>query len=301
MTDDTERALRKALGTVNDIEPPPDDLFVQRAVNRGRAKANRRRSTILGAAASVALVGVLGGGWVANQQHQSAQSTASGMGASEADTQGAPQAPALSAPGLPSAGASDTSVPDSGGGSGYGAGGVQSERDTNQWLTGASSPQRTAFDAIALTLAADYPDVFGGAYASDATNTHIVVTVTRPDPALEALVTGAMPAPGDVEFREVAHTSAEKLRLAAQIEADTALWRAKGVTLEKVEVDARTDRVVVTIAPAPGTTAGHALTTSLEIKRKYGIDLVTVVQAVAIPAPGGTLPGPPAPPRPPTR
>ncbi|MCU1538335.1 MAG: hypothetical protein JWP82_2686, partial [Humibacillus sp.] len=63
-TEDGERRLRKALGTVDDLEPPRDDLFVQRALLRGRARTARRRTSVLGAAAAVVVVGAVGGAWV---------------------------------------------------------------------------------------------------------------------------------------------------------------------------------------------------------------------------------------------
>ena len=58
--DQSEQQLRRALRTMNDLEPPTDELFVQRAVIRGRARTHRRRNTLIAAAA--ALVVVAGGG-----------------------------------------------------------------------------------------------------------------------------------------------------------------------------------------------------------------------------------------------
>ena len=60
-TEDGEQRLRKVLGTVDDLEPPRDDLFMQRALLRGRARTSRRRSAMLGAAAAVVVGAVIGG------------------------------------------------------------------------------------------------------------------------------------------------------------------------------------------------------------------------------------------------
>ncbi|MDN5790449.1 MAG: hypothetical protein L0H25_06230, partial [Micrococcales bacterium] len=136
------------------------------------------------------------------------------------------------------------------------------------------------------------PEVFGGAYATDPSNTHIVVTVTRHDPALEALVKGAMPDPGDVQFRVVEHTAAEKIRVAAQIRADIAMWRGRGVTIQQVLVDAQSDRVVVAVAPAVGPIKDSRIPTAAAgIPKHYGADLVAVVEGRHSTLPQPKLPG----------
>lgn len=265
-TDPTDEQLRKALGAVNDLEPPPDDLFVQRAVSRGRARTARRRSSIVGAAAGVALVGVLGGGWVVGQLQGGGHVTATSGSA-----QGAPDTVGR-ATGTPDTSGRATGVPTIH---------VPAARDTSIWLSGASSPQRTAFDAIAATVAANYPDVFGGAYATDPGNTHLVVTVTRHDAELESFVTHAMPAPGDVDFVVVGHTAAEKVRVAEQIRADTPAWTKQGLTIERVAIDARTDRVVVSVAPVPAL-GGAADSAADRLAQRYGPDLVVVSRAPSL-------------------
>lgn len=302
MTDHTEQQLRKALGVVNDIEPPQDDLFVQRAVSRGRAKAARRRSAVLGAAAGVALVGVLGGGWIAGPLRPSTESTTAAQLNSRAEqgpdsaavapeVAGSSSMPTDATPGA-GAGSPEVGSPKAGSPSAGSPGGVPAAGDTSIWLSGAVSPQRTAFDSIAPTLAAGYRETFGGAYATDPSNTHIVITETRHDPALEALVKGAMPAHDDVDFRLVEHTAAEKIRVAAQIRADIAMWRGRGVTIQQVLVDARTDRVVVTVAPAVGPIKDSTLpTAAADIPRHYGADLVTVVRGRYSTLPQPKLPG----------
>ncbi|HET7397998.1 MAG TPA: hypothetical protein VFJ94_05705 [Intrasporangium sp.] len=297
----SEDQLRRALRAVDDLTPPDDDLFVQRALLRGRARAGRRRARVLGAAAAVALVGTVGAGWAATHLPGGSSTTAAGR-AADAQARGGDEGTgavepnaAPPAPGLPGPSATPGAVPPglplpSATAPGGAGNGVPPQRDTSGWLSGASSPQRTAFDALAPTLMAAYGDVFGGAYATDATNTHVVVTVTRHDEGLEALVRSAMPAPSDVDFRVVANTAARKGAVAARVRADLAAWRLQGVAITAVAVDARADRVLVTVtepAAAP------------PVERRYGSDVVRAVPAPASPG-SPTLPNgspPPAPQR----
>lgn len=289
-TETSEERLRKALGAVNDLQPPHDDLFAVRALNRGRARTARRRSALLGAAAAVVVVGGVGGFWTLSQH---------GGGASSAS---APAAPAQNQPAEGAAGGSgstdgaaragsptQSSVPfgaNRQGPDGLTGGDLSSAaRDSSQWLQGPMTAQRIAFDAIAPTLAARWPDVFSGAYAADATNTRIVVAVVRPDPALESFVRGAMPAPSDVEFVTAANSLAAKHKVAAEIAAAAETLKSDGVDVTGIRLDGRTDRVVVTTAT--GSTPGV-------LEQRYGATVVKVVVAAVTPPVklpnGATLP-----------
>lgn len=284
-TDMSEQQLRKALGTVNDLEPPRDDLFVQRAVSRGRARTARRRSMLQSAAAGLVIVGAVGGTWALTQQGSSSTSAGSAAAGAPAEASGddtmgsmgstgagtdsggnaTPDAglPApgqsLPARGRPSPSASPASP----------TAGIPSVRDTSPWLrSGPMTPQRMAFDDVATTVAATYPDVFSGAYAADGTNTVIVVAVTRADAGLEALVRGAMPAASDVRFVRAANSLAAKQRVMAAINRDVPRLRGRGVTVISVGMDARKDRVVV--VANEGSSPGL-------IERTYGTGLVDVI------------------------
>lgn len=272
-----EEQLRKALGTVNDLEPPRDDLFVQRALMRGRARTARRRSVVLGAAAALVVVGAVGAGTWLVQRETVGTSTASAGSAPERANdsasgagKGGPSAQGLVSP--------EPSAPSTGATGVLGALGVPPAGDASRWFAGAPTAQTSAFEAIEPQLVATYPDVFSGAYAADASNAHIVVALTRPDATVQSLVRGVMPSAGDVSFVTAEHSIAQKERLVAQIGADSPAWRAAGVTVLGIRLDGRTDRVVVTAdeGPSPGWLAA-----------RYG-PLVTVVPAVA--APGGKLP-----------
>jgi len=158
---------------------------------------------------------------------------------------------------------------------------VACSKDESAWFAGPTTPQRTAFETVEPRLVTDFADVFAGAYAAGDGTDRIVVTVTRSDPALEALVTGAMPKPGDVEFRTVTHSYAAKRAVLDQIVADAPQWRAQGVDITGVRIDGRSDRVVVSAVEglSPGVLARH-----------YGPDLVSVeVAADTGKLPDGTL------------
>ena len=168
MSDDTTRGpgaatpepgeleLRKALATMNDLEPPRDDLFVQRAIIRGRARTSRRRSTVLGAAAAFVVVGAVGGSWVAANQGGSPM-TASAGSAPEVmkDASGSGSDNGAGTPPSVDGGVRTT---DQGSGPA-----VSPARDTTQWFAGLSTPQTNAFAAIETTLTSRWPDVFSGA------------------------------------------------------------------------------------------------------------------------------------------
>jgi hypothetical protein len=272
--------LRKVLGAVDDLEPPRDDLFAQRALLRGRARTSRRRNALLGAAAALVVVGAVGGAWVVGQQGAGSTSSAGSAlqeravsgatGADEGPGSGADSGSGVAPTSLPDGIPQAPSVPSA-------PTGVSGARDGSEWFTGPTTPQRVAFETIEPRLVTDFADIFAGAYAAGDGTNRIVVTVTRRDPALEALVTGAMPSPGDVEFRTVAHSYAVKRAVLDRIVADAPLWRAQGVDITGVRIDGRSDRVVVAAVEggAPGVLARH-----------YGPHLVSVVA----PAGTGTLP-----------
>ncbi|MGO4595991.1 hypothetical protein [Terrabacter sp. 2RAF25] len=265
-----ELQLRKALSTMNDLEPPRDDLFAQRAIIRGRARTSRRRSTVFGAAAALLVVAGAGTAWVAG--HSASQTTASAGSAAEA-----PKA-------VSGAGGSGRSPQSLRGTDSAGGPEVAPARDPSTWFGTVTSRQTAAFESVVETLVTRWPDTFSGAYAADAAGSRVVVTVTGHDPTLEALVRGAMPAAGDVEFVVVKHSYAEKSRVLQEIGNERETWRAKGVQILGLSMDARTDTVTVLTdgGGAPG-----------QLARRYG-DLVRVVPSTPVPAgklpDGSTLP-----------
>lgn len=281
MTDDTTRGpgavpepgelqLRKALSAMNDLEPPRDDLFAQRALMRGRARTSRHRSTLIGAAAAVLVVGAAGGTWVAATQGPSSDSASSGTAARSAAGSSAGASESLRGAAPPAAPGAAPSVP--------------SARDTRRWFGALSTRQTNAFDAIEPAVASRWPDVFSGAYAVTPAGDRVAVAVTRRDPTLEAFVAGAMPAPTDVEFVIRSHPFTEKQRVEREIVAERNLWRDKGVDVVSVAQDGRADQVVVVVAE--GSDQGL-------LPQRYG-DLVRVVTVPASPSgklsDGTTLP-----------
>ena len=281
MSDDTTRGrdaapeegelqLRKALSTMNDLEPPRDDLFAQRALMRGRAHTSRRRATLLGAAAAFVVAGAVGGTWVATNHGSSTSAATAGAPAAQKDSSATGTGSGARSP----QSLSGTATP---GGPGV-APSVPSARDTNQWFGTLSTRQTNAFDAIEPTVALRWPDVFSGAYAVDAAGSRVAVVVTRHDPALEAFVAGAMPSPTDVQFVVMRHSLAEKRKVAEEIVAQRMLWRSKGIEIVAVTQDARSDRVVV--LADEGSSPGL-------IAQQYG-DIVRVVPST--PAATGKLP-----------
>jgi hypothetical protein len=222
----TEQQLRKALGAVNDLEPPRDDLFAQRALGRGRARAHRRRSAVLGAAAGVAAVGAIGGSWLSGAWTGGSPTTASAPERVAVSQGGAGHAPDLGAP---------PQAPT-----------LQSQLDTRSWFSGPATPASTAMETLAPTLAAQFPDVFAGAYAADAGNTRIVVSTTRADAELERAVSDGLPSGTDVAYRTVAHSIRELDDTASRLEAARADLQSQGVTVLGIQVEPRTNRVLVT-------------------------------------------------------
>lgn len=149
--------LRKALSTMNDLEPPRDDLFAQRALMRGRARTSRRRSTLLGAAAALVVVGAVGGSWMALSQGGGSASSASAGSAPEvmkdatgsAGADNGARGPAtLSGSEAPTGVDLVPSAPPA--------------RDSTRWFGTLSTLQTNAFDAVEPTVAARWPDVFSG-------------------------------------------------------------------------------------------------------------------------------------------
>jgi hypothetical protein len=267
----SEHRLRKALGAVNDLEPPRDDLFVERATSRGRARAHRRRSWVVGAAAAVVIVGGLGGTWVAG--HQGQGMSASSAGAPEvASAQSDGSAARVPTPALSTAPVAPHEMPPA--------------RDLSGWFTGPMTPLRAAVEQLAPTLEARHPEVFAGAYAADAGNTRIVLCVTRSDAALEALVRSSLPAGSDVEYRTVAHSIRELRNAVARVESARISLQAQGATVLETRLDARTNRVVVTT-----TGDDHGRVAALA-----GVDVVTVVVDTSHTSgqmlPGGSTVGP---------
>ena len=258
----SEQELRKALGAVNDIDPPQDDLFLQRTLNRGRARAARRRRAVWGAAAGVALVGVVGGVWLSSPGSEDAATVQADAGAvATAEAEGVPEA------------ARDL---------GSEAPGVAPMRDGSVWMTGPTTTQSRAFDAIAPTLETRFADVFGGAYAVAPANTTIVVTRTRPDAELEAFVRDALPSPDDVRFEPAATTAAEKLAAALRVRDDAGAWRAKGVVVVDVRVDGERDRTVVTVdGSIPGALPLDAARAALGAA--YGSNVIAVEAGSGVP------------------
>lgn len=254
----TEPQLRRALGAANELEPPRDDLFVQRALERGRARVGRRRRIVVGAAAGIALVSVLGGTWLGIQSGGtstagSANRAASGeAGAGGLDATSGPH-PALRAPTSPA----------------FASG--------PRWITGRVTPERTALEAVIPTLEQTYPDTFGGVYATDSSNTRFVVTVTRRDPALETLVRSRLSEPGEVSFALVGHTAARKEQVARQVLRDAPDWLAQGVLIVGAGIDAHADRVVVTVREREAIAA---------VEARYGADIVRATVGVVPPAGG---------------
>ena len=83
MTDpeQSEQQLRRVLGTMNDLQPPTDELFVQRAVIRGRARTSRRRSGLMGVAAALVLMAGGGGVWLLQNGLEMPASSSAGSAA----------------------------------------------------------------------------------------------------------------------------------------------------------------------------------------------------------------------------
>ena len=259
-----EAQLRKVLAMTNDLEPPRDDLFAQRALQRGRARTARRRNALLGAAAAVVVVALTGGGWAALRSVDRSVGTSAGSAAS-----------------APKDSAQEGTAGSSGGTAGVAGPSAPSARDTSPFFGAVTSPATSAFEAVSLSVLDRWRDVFAGAYADDPAATRIVVTVTRHEPELESYVRGAMP-PGSVRFAVVRYPWVTKEQMAARVREDAQAWAADGVRILAVGIDPRSDRVVVTADE--GDRSGR-------IVQRYG-PIVQVVRATAVPTlpDGSTLP-----------
>jgi hypothetical protein len=276
--DSAETQLRKVLAMTNGLEPPRDDLFAQRALQRGRARTARRRNVVFGAAAAVLAVGALGGTWALVTRGASSSQSASSAGGEarmESDSGSTalgngPTSQALGVPTLPTPALGSPSVPS-----------MPPAREPSVFFGTLTTPATTTFDAVAPTVAGRWPGVFAGAYADDPTGTRVVVTVTRDDSDLEAYVRSVMPT-DSVRFELATYTWAEKVQVAERVRADAQEWATDGVRILAVQVDSRSDRVVVTADE--GTERGA-------VARRYG-EVVRVVAATAAPTlpNGATLP-----------
>ncbi|GAA5020456.1 hypothetical protein GCM10023258_09140 [Terrabacter aeriphilus] len=247
-----EQQLRKALATMNDLQPPRDDLFAQRALQRGRAMTSRRRSQVLGAAAVVVVAGAVGGTWVATQGDPSSMTAGSAVAEAAKGAQGTPP------PDAGTGSTDDNEAVDSGGGGARQPGttdgrgplvapSVPPARDLSRWFGALSTPQTTAFTAAAPTVVSRWGDVFSGAYAAEPSGARVTVAVTRHDAALEAFVRQAMPSPDDVDFVIATHSLADKQRVANEVVDERMLWRSKGIQVVGAMVDTRLDVVDVLV------------------------------------------------------
>jgi hypothetical protein len=259
--DQSEQQLRRALRAMNDLQPPTDELFVQRAVIRGRARTNRRRNAIVAAAAALVVIAGGGGAWLLQgglpgtttassasaPEVMSDQGSQSGAGSGAEGSAGGRQQPTLSA--------------------GRDNGPVAKAAVGSDWFVGPLTPQRAAIEGLAAELTKKWSDVFSGAYATDPTNTHIVIALTRRDGALEDRIRSALPSREDVEFAQAEHTYADKAALVQRISADAPALASQGIVVSTVTQDARADRVAVA---ASGTDA------EARLQERYGADWVTV-------------------------
>jgi hypothetical protein len=246
---------------MNDLQPPTDELFVQRAVIRGRARTNRRRNTLVAAAAALVVVAGGGGAWLLQgvlpgastnspasaPEVMSDQGSRNGDGTDAGGSAGGREEPTLTAgpdnvPVAPAAAGSD-------------------------WFVGPLTPQRAAVERLAPELTTRWSAVFSGAHATDPTNTSIVVAVTRPDGALEDRIRAAMPDPQDVAFVEADHSYADKAALVRRIWADSPALAKEGIVISTVTQDSRADRVAV---------AASGTDVEARVTERYGADWVTV-------------------------
>jgi len=264
--DQSEQQLRRALSTMNDLQPPTDELFVQRAIVRGRARTYRQRNVLAGVAAAVVLVAGGGGVWFLQSGLAGRQATTQAGAGPEAqyDAKGGTPALAPSAPNAPSAPSESL--------------GVLGSRDAGLFV-GPMTPERAAFESVLDQLTTTWASTYSGAWATDGTNTRIVVALTRPDPAVEDAVRAAMPSPGDVQFVTATHSYSAKSALADRIAGDSQSLRQEGITLASVAQDYRADRVAV---------AAYGTDVAQRLADRYGADWITVTALAE--APSGKLP-----------
>lgn len=255
--DQSEQQLRRALRTMNDLQPPTDELFVQRAVIRGRARTNRRRNALLATAAAFVVIAGGGGAWLLQGGLAGAPTVTAGSAPEVMSDQGSESDAGGSAGGReqPTLSAGPDNVP------------VRPPGVASDWFVGPLTPQRAAIEGLAPELTTRWSAVFSGAYATDPTNTSIVVALTRPDGALEDRIRAAMPNPQDVDFAQAEHSYADKAALVQRISADSPALQQEGIVVSTVTQDPRADRVAVA---ASGTDAEASL------QERYGADWVTV-------------------------
>ena len=219
---------------------PRDDLFVQRALLRGRARTSRRRNSVLGAAAALVVVGAVGGAWwsgsrAAGRARAPARPCRSER-SSGAWARTAPATPGRARPDEPA----DRHTDDGAAQQRL----VPGAKDGSAWFTGPTTPSARPSRASSRGSCRSSP-TFAGRLRRRRRHRPHRRHRHAPDPALEALVTGAMPSPGDVQFVTVANSYAVKRAVLDQIVADAPQWRAQGVDITGVRIDSRSDRVVV--------------------------------------------------------
>ncbi len=233
---------------MDDLEPPRDDLFAQRALLRGRARTSRRRNggarrrrgprrrrrgrrrlgrraagRARAPSAAVRPCRSARCDSAAGERRTGLVTDSGGIGAA------APSAPTSPPTGIPTGPPALPSAPPDMPGLGPRRVGVV--RRAGDAAAHGLREHRAAPRRRSSPTSSPAPT-----RAGDGTG-RIVVTVTRRDPALEALVTGAMPSPGDVEFATVANSYAAKRAVADQVVADAAQWRAQGVDITGVRID----------------------------------------------------------------
>lgn len=255
MSEDTEleARLRKALSGVNELEPPPDDLFVDRAVSRGRAKAHQTHRGWLVAAGAAGVLAVGGGGWWLSTHGGggSMPSSAAGAWSSPADSavreavtglaadapNGGGSAPSTSAPvspttGTPEAPTTPVAVPTG-----------------EQFFTPFDGPPsaRQSIDPALEYLLSEQRDSFVGAWVGDG---GIVLAFTRADPSAQEQVR-ALAAPGtQLTFTTGRFSVAEQGALMQRVASDVATWASKGVSIQSIANDPRTGQLVLSGTPA---------------------------------------------------
>lgn len=265
--DQSEQQLRRALSTMNDLQPPTDELFVQRAIVRGRARTYRRRNVLAGAAAAFILVAGGGGVWVLQNGPAGRSATTQAGSAPEAqyDSKAGAPNPAV-APNGPSAPTTPAGV------------GALGSRDGGLFV-GPMTPARAAFESLVPELTTTWASTFSGAWATDETNEHLVVALTQHDSELERWISANVRDASAVEYVLAAHSYADKTALADRIRGEYAALASEGIVVESVAQDYRADRVVI---------VAHGPAVAQRLADRYGADWVTVTSLAE--APSGKLP-----------
>lgn len=252
-----EQRLREAMRTVDQLQPPRDDLFVDRAVSRGRARANRspRRALAAAGAAGVLVLAAYGlsqldGGASTATSSAPASAAASGAGEPPVATGAEPviDVRAYVGPAVPEAAAAPgTRVATA---PGAPMAGAPSGRDTDT-DTAATPPVPAAqggdpVDPLAplLTrLGRQYPATFAGAWPQGG-SVALGFTV-MPDAAEQARIRTFAPGAG-LAFTTAPRSLQEQqvlARRAAQVAAGVLAER--GVWVTSVTNDPRTGLVVL--------------------------------------------------------